>query len=193
MGGHLADRRFGEGARRAARSDEHRRLHPGDHSREIEPIGRRQAIETVEAQLGGAEGKLELVVVQLVAIGEDQTLRVDGHDRLLGAGCVQTLRHQCRADEPGDPGARGARAQEDEALLAQRPAGRPDGGKNAGQDHRPGSLDVVVEARDAVAIAVQDPNRVVLLEVLPLQDRPRADLEDCADEGFEEVVVLASA
>ena len=64
----------------------------------------------------------------------------------------------------GGPG-----AQEQDPLAGQAAlfAAR---GEQAGEDDGAGPLDVVVEARQAVAVALQDAQRVVLLEVLPLHD-----------------------
>ena len=193
MGGHLPDRRFGEGARHAARADENRRLHFGDHGGEVQSIGRRQAREAVGAQLGAGEGELALVVVKLVAIEEDQTLRIDGDDRPFGARGIQALGHHRRAHGASDTGPCGACAQEGKSLFVQRPAHRPHGGQDAGQHDGSRALDIVVETGDAMAVAVQYPDGVVLLEVFPLQDGVRADVQDRAHEGLEEVVVLGPA
>ncbi len=97
------------------------------------------------------------------------------------------------ANHASDAGAGCAGAQEDEPVLAQRPAERPYGGQDPRQHDGAGALDVVVEARDAVAIAIEDLDGVVLLEVLPLQHGARADVQDGADEGLEEIVVLGAA
>ena len=56
-------------------------------------------------------------------------------------------------------------------------------------DHGGGALDVVVEARDPVAVAVEQPDRVVLLEVLPLQEGVGVDLGPRFDERVDERVV----
>ena len=67
-----------------------------------------------------------------------------------------------------------------EAAQAGQHARDHDGG---------GPLDVVVERRHAVPVAVEDAQRVVLLEVLPLDDAVRPDLRDALDERLDERVV----
>ena len=56
-------------------------------------------------------------------------------------------------------------------------------------DDRRGPLDVVVEAREALAVEVQQAHGVVLLEVLPLQERVGEGLGHRDDEGLDEGVV----
>ena len=65
-------------------------------------------------------------------------------------------------------------AEEHEAVGREAPT-LPPCGEQAGEDDRAGALDVVVEARLPVAIAIEDADRVVSLEVLPLDDRRRED------------------
>jgi hypothetical protein len=62
--------------------------------------------------------------------------------------------------------------QEDETLLGQGAVRCAHGSQDSGQHHGAGALDVVVEARDPVAVSIEDADGVVLLEVLPLQDCP---------------------
>ncbi len=91
--------------------------------------------------------------------------------------------------EPRDAGGRGPGPEEDEALAAERLAKVAKPGQDPGHDHRRRPLDVVVEGGQHVHVAVQDPDRCVLLEVLPLEDRPRKDGLDAGDEGIDERVV----
>ena len=65
-------------------------------------------------------------------------------------------------------------------------------GQDPGHDDRRGPLDVVVERRHAIAVAVEDAQRVRLLEVLPLDDAARPDLGDALDEGLDQRVVLGA-
>ena len=66
-------------------------------------------------------------------------------------------------------------------------------GEDPAENDRGGALDVVVERADAVAIAVEDPQRVVLLEVLPLDDAARPALGDAGDERLDQRVVRRAA
>ena len=56
----------------------------------------------------------------------------------------------------------------------------PDSREDAADHHGRGALHVVVEARHPVAVAVEDAERVVVLEVLPLDHAARPDLLDAA-------------
>ena len=78
-------------------------------------------------------------------------------------------------------------------ASAERPARRPQPGQDPGQDHRGRALDVVVERRHAALVAVEQAQRVGLLEVLELDHAARPDLLDAADEGLDERVVLGAA
>ncbi len=90
------------------------------------------------------------------------------------------------------PMAAATRADEHEAVGRQAPA-LPASGEQAGEDDRSGSLDVVVEARLPVPVAVEDAHRVVLLEVLPLDDGRREDPGHGLDERLDDRVVRRAA
>ena len=78
------------------------------------------------------------------------------------------------------------------ASASERPvARRPD--KHASHDDRGRARDVVVERGDAVAVALDEPHRVVLLEVLELDQAARPDLLDAGHERLDERVVLRAA
>ena len=64
---------------------------------------------------------------------------------------------------------------------------------SAGQRHRGGPLDVVVEGAEPVAVAVEQPAGVGLREVLPLEQHVGKRLLDRLDERLDEVVVLGAA
>jgi hypothetical protein len=91
-----------------------------------------------------------------------------------------------RLDKPRDPGAGRPGADEQYPLPGHPLTARPQGGEEAADDHGGGSLDVVVEAGYAVAVAVEQADRVVLLEVLPLQDRIRIGVGHRDDERLDE-------
>ena len=65
--------------------------------------------------------------------------------------------------------------------------------QDPGHDDRRRPLDVVVERRHAIAVAIEDAQRVGLLEVLPLDDAARPDLGDALDERLDQRVVLGPA
>ena len=92
----------------------------------------------------------------------------------------------------GDADGRGAGPQEQDTLAGQA-ALLTSGGEHPGDDHGAGALDVVVEAREAVAVALQDAEGVVLLEVLPLHDGGGIDASDRLDERLEHLVIRRAA
>ena len=98
-----------------------------------------------------------------------------------------------RRSKPRDTDPRGSRADEDDAGVGQA---RPEAahGRQHARDHDCSrALDVVVERRDAVPVAIEDPQGVRLLEVLPLDDAVRPDLGYPFDEGLDKVVVRRAA
>ena len=61
-------------------------------------------------------------------------------------------------------------------LVVERAAGDAQRRAQAGQRHRRGALDVVVEGADPVAVLLQQAKRVVVGEVLELDDDAGKDL-----------------
>ena len=97
------------------------------------------------------------------------------------------------AGQPGDAQACCPGAEEDQPLRGDWLAAVPQGGQDAGHHHGRGSLDVVVEAGQRGPVPVEQPDRVVLLEVLPLQDRVGEGVADRPDERVDEAVVVGAA
>ena len=95
--------------------------------------------------------------------------------------------------QPRDPGPGRAGPDQHDPGLGCRQVQRPERRDDAGHDDRRRALDVVVERRDPVAVAVEDAQRVVLLEVLPLDDAAGPDLGDAGDERLDQRVVLGTA
>ena len=87
----------------------------------------------------------------------------------------------------------GARPDEHDPGVGHGPPGRAHARQHAGHDDRGGALDVVVERRDAVLVAVQDAQGVVLLEVLELDEAARPDRLDAGHEGLDELVIGGAA
>ena len=81
----------------------------------------------------------------------------------------------------------------DDPRVGQGRAGCAQPGQHAGDDDRGGALDVVVEGRHAVAVAVEDAQRVGLLEVLPLDDAAGPDLGHARHERLDQRVVGRTA
>jgi hypothetical protein len=72
-----------------------------------------------------------------------------------GRARVHSLRDQFPLQKGGDADGRSSRAEEHEAIGRETPS-LPACGEEAGQDDRTGALDVVVEARSPVAIAIEE-------------------------------------
>ena len=123
----------------------------------------------------------------------DLPARIDQHERPADGGLVHPVVEHRKPDEPGDADPRGAGPDQHDARVAQSHPEPAQAGQDPGHDDRRGPLDVVVERRHAIAVAVQDAQRVRLLEVLPLDDAARPDLGDALDEGLDQRVVLRPA
>ena len=155
----------------------------------VPPAGR----EPVASQLVRAERELLLVGVERLAAQIRESLGVEHHDRAPNLVLRRAIPEHLRSNQACDPDAGRPGAEEYEPLsgerLVQDPQGRSDPGEHDGRR----ALDVVVEARDPVAVTVEEADRVVLLEVLPLEHRVGEDLDDALDEGFDEAVVRRTA
>src|SRR5262249_41877144 len=91
-----------------------------------------------------------------------------------------------------DPRAARARAVDDDALVRELSASRGAPHDETGEGYRTGSLNIVVERRHAVAVALEDCERRVLREVFPLQDGARPARVDRVDDAVHECEVLVS-
>ena len=184
--GHLADRGLGEEAGPAAGAHQHGGGHLADHHLQVAGGA---GFEPEPRQLLAGKREGELVVLDPVAPLEDQTVRVD-HDHRVPHGLLGRTRvPHCRLEQPGDADARGAGSDEQRPLVTQRPPGLAQRRQDAPQHHRGGSLHVVVEAGYPFPVPIQEPDRVVLLEVLPLQQRMRKDVPHRLHESLDEAVV----
>src|SRR2546426_9935435 len=90
-------------------------------------------------------------------------------------------------------GGRGARAQNDDLLFAQPRSDHIHRRKQPRQRHRAGSLYVVVESAQSVAIPFEQSSRIVLREVLPLQQHIRKPVDYRIHKCFDEVVILLTS
>ena len=97
------------------------------------------------------------------------------------------------ADQAGDATAGRACPQERHALLGERHAGDVDGGQQGAGRHGCRALDIVIEGAEPVAIALEQARRIVLREILPLQQDMWPALHHGRDEGLDEVVIVLTA
>ena len=167
---HLAHDQLGERAGLARGADQHRRLDRAHHGHQVARAALAEAAALGER---GRPGERPLVLVRDLLVVDHQAVAVEVGDRE-----VQRLAGEARAlervaQQAGDADAGRAGAEDHDALLGQRDAGRAAAGHDAGHGHRGRALDVVVEAGDALAVAVEQAEGVDLLEVLPLQQRLR--------------------
>ena len=137
--------------------------------------------------------QLALRGVEILAAVVDLPARIDQHECPADVGLVHPVVEHGKPDQPGDADPRGARPDQHDARVAQSHPQPAQPRQDPGHDDGRGPLDVVVERRHPIAVAVQDAQRIRLLEVLPLDDAPRPDLGDALDEGLDQRVVLGSA
>ena len=160
--GHRAHDLLAEEAGHAGDADEHGRLRRLHHVEE-----RRAGPQAVR---GGHLARPREVAAVLVLRVHHEALRVEhghgGPQRLAG----HALAAQRALEEPGDPDPRGAGARDHQALVGQLAAGGPGSGEDPGHRDRRRALDVVVEGRQLLPVALQQAESVPLLEVLPLQE-----------------------
>src|ERR1700746_3162876 len=81
--------------------------------------------------------------------------------------CGESLTFHRRTQSIGNTNAGGACAEHDDLLLLQTLSGDLDRAQNRSQCDRGGSLDVIVEGQQFVAIAVEDGARMKSREIFP--------------------------
>ena len=91
------------------------------------------------------------------------------------------------------PWAEAPGSREHDPLVAHPSAGDAQRAPEPGQHHARGALDVVVERAQVIPEAGELEERVLLEEVLPLQDDLREDLLDRGHEGVDELLVRRAA
>src|SRR5262249_9175959 len=90
-----------------------------------------------------------------------------------------------RYADAGRPG-----AQDHDPLRRDRALEVTQRRQDAPDDDRGPTLDVVIEGRDAFAVAVEDPQRVGLLEVLPLDHAAGPHVRNGVDEFLDQAVIF---
>ena len=135
-------------------------------------------------------GQLALERQEAVHAVVEQSLAVDEEEPRSGLGLGQALLHHRRDELLGDAAAGRAGAQDRDGVLAERPAGDGHRGEQGPGGHGGRALDVVVERAELVAVSLQQAIRVVLGEVLPLEQHAREPPLDGLDEGVDERVIV---
>ena len=101
---------------------------------------------------------------------------------------VHAVVHHGRHQQVRDAGRRLARAEAQEGLLRHPLAGDAQGRKDPGHRDRGRALDVVIEAAHLVPVVPEQPEGVVVGEVLELDDDSGERLLGGLDELVNEVV-----
>ena len=70
----------------------------------------------------------------------------------------------------GDADGSLARPLEEEGVVSQLPPAGPESGQDASQGHAGRALDVVIEGAVLVAVLLQEPERVLVAEILELDE-----------------------
>ena len=135
-------------------------------------------------------GQAALEVAQPVLIIGDQALAVDHVDARASLLLGEPLGLHGHHHHLGDAAAGGARPHEHHPLLGDALVASLAGRHQGAYHHRGGTLDVVVEAAQLVAVTRQQRHRVGLGEVLELQQHAGPAALHRGDELREEGVVL---
>ena len=113
----------------------------------------------------------------------------DGAEEILAR---EALCHQLGAEEASDAGPRCARSEDQDPLIPHRRSGLPRGGHHPRERHRGRALDVVVEREDPLAVAGEQVEGVLLLEVLELKEHLRVHLKERRHQLLHERIVVGA-
>lgn len=161
--GHLAEDLGGEDATHGGETHQDRGLDVVD-----------DLIEGLElSALVVTAGEVDLVVGELVtAISGHKTLGVNKVEAVAGLVLGHAFAHEELDDLAGDTDTGAASTEEDGAVILARKTGALDGVDNTTKDDSASTLDVVIEASEGIAVALQCGEGV--LEILELDDDTRS-------------------
>ncbi len=146
-----------------------------DMANDLQQVQRRRDMSGVRPGRLSKEGFL---LVEIRPPGMDEAMAIEQPDppaRLQRARAVLDHRHD---EQFGDAGGGGARAIDDDALVAQRRADDISGGEQPGERDGRRALNVVVEGAQVVAVAIEQASRIAAREIFPLQHS--VGIHDCA-------------
>ncbi len=188
--GHVPHHGFRKRSRLARDADQHGGLRVADH------VGQADRVLPVQSPARDRAARLHewrLERQDARHVLHEQAVPIDEIEARAGLRLGQAVLDHGAQQERADAGAGAARAQQRHPLLAHRHAGDVHGREQrAGGDHRR-ALDVVVEGAEPVAVAIEQPSRVVAREILPLQQHMRPALGHGLDERLDEIVVPLAA
>ena len=186
---HFPDRSLVERVVNARHPHEYRRP-DGRHDVGKRVPGRRQPIALL---VGRAQCNCRLVRVEVrPALGDEAVgVKEDRRTTRLGRRCTAALHGP--PDQPGDADPGGAGTQDHHPLFGDRPPEMAKPRQNAANDDRCRALDVVVERWSVMPVALEDPQGIGSLEVLPLDDATGPRLADRPHEPLHEQLVRRAA
>ena len=145
-------------------------------------------LESCQPSMSGAgAGKGKLSFADALAALDHQAVAIEDIEALAGLLARQALFFHGGDEQVGDASTRRSGAVHGNGLLAERCAGGIDGreeGGGGGVIGR-GSLNVVVEGAEAVAVALEQTRGIVAGKVFPLQQDVRPAALDGRDEGLD--------
>src|SRR5690606_33642425 len=121
--------------------------------------------------------------------GDDQAARVDDQHPAYGFLPAQSLPSQAVDDLPGDADTARAGSVHHDDLVGEVAASLARRSQQAREDDGASALDVVVERRQTVLVALEHVEGLLLAEVLPLQQRVGEAVPERHREALHEVVV----
>ena len=134
-----------------------------------------------------------LVLVHRPAVVDEQSGAIEDGDDLGLLFADNALVDELRLDLARDAEAGRAGAEDDDALRGKPLALDRQGAVQARHHDGARSLYIVVERRHDARVAIEDRERVVLAEILPLHERARHRGSHCGDELVDEREVLQPA
>ena len=135
-------------------------------------------------------GEPRLEVVEALHVAGQQAVAIDHEDACPRLGFAQAFSLHRQHDLLGDAAARRAGADEGHTLLADLLALGLAGRQQGTDAHRRGALNIIIEAAQFVAIAIQQRHGVGLGEILELQQHVRPATLHRGHEIGDEGVVL---
>lgn len=135
----------------------------------------------------------KFVLCEACSIPYNEAARVHEPCAPQRLGFGSTLRHHGRDHQVGDAGRSFAGAEEKHSLVGEFFAAHTQCREQARERYRGGSLDVVVEDADFVAIFVQEPERRMVGEILVVSGTAQAFLAQADIVWVVQQVVVVGA
>jgi len=142
---------------------------------------------------GVVVGVVEFMLGEVGPALHDEALRIHEPAALSRLGLAQALRLRGRDVEIGDAGPGFAGAEEEQPLFGKFAVGLAQRTEHARERHCRGALNIVVEARQMAPVVPQQPERVRVAEILPLQERLWKDGPDRGHKFIDEFIVERTA